>query len=90
MDAEFFHEKKKTGLQQDTMRSLPRFLLAANKLGVIYTAHSLGFTEACENLSWNHDKSTQHRSETDGGAERAVVRVKEWTSTLLAQSGFDE
>ena len=35
--------------------------------------------KACEDLSWNHCTSTPHRSETNGIAERAVLRVKEGT-----------
>ena len=44
---------------------------------MVYTENSLEFTKACEYLSWNHDTSTRHRSETNGIAERAVRRVKE-------------
>ena len=73
---------------QDTMHSLQRFLPRERKPGVIYTDKSLAFTKACVDLLWNHDKSTPHRSDTNGIAERAV-RVKEGTSTLLVQSGLD-
>ena len=68
---------------QDTMRSLQRFLPPESKLGVIYIDNSLEFTKACADLQWNHDKSTPHRSETKGIAERAVTRVRQGTSTLL-------
>ena len=44
------------------------------------------FGKACEDLSWNHCRSTPHRSETKGIAERAVRRVKEETSAVLSQS----
>ena len=37
-----------------------------------------------------HCTSTQHRSETNGIAERAVRRVKEGTSAALLQSGLNE
>ena len=47
---------------------------------VIYIDNSLEFGKACEDLYWNHCTSTPHRSETNGIAERAVRRVKEWTS----------
>ena len=35
--------------------------------------------KACQELQWNHDTSTAHRSETNGVAERAVRRVNEGT-----------
>ena len=48
------------------------------------------FGKACEDLFWNHCTSTQHRSETNGIAERAVRRVREGTSVVLLQSGLNE
>ena len=48
------------------MRSLQRFLPLGSMLGVIDTDSSSEFTKACEDLSRNHDKSTQYRSETNG------------------------
>ena len=51
--------------------------------------NSLEFSKACEDLSWNHCRSTL-RSETNGIAERAVRRVKEGTSAVLLQSGLNE
>ena len=57
---------------------------------VIYTDNSLEFGKACEDLSWNHCRSTPHRSETNGIAESAVRRVKEGTSAVLLQSGLNE
>ena len=74
----------------DTMRVLQRFFPPEWKRGVIHTDKSLEFTTACEDLIWNHDKSTPHRSETNGIVERAVRTVKEGTSTLLVQSELDE
>ena len=49
-----------------------------SKPRVIYTDNSLEFTDACEALSWYHDTSIPHRSDT------------KWTrgkSGLLLQSG---
>ena len=46
--------------------------------------------KACEELNWNHERSTPHRSETHGDAERAVRRVKEGTSSVLVQSILQE
>ena len=57
---------------------------------VIYTENALEFGNVCEDLSWNHCKSTPHRSETNGIAERVVRRVKEGTSAVLLQSGVNE
>ena len=42
----------------------------------------LDIGKACEELSWKHCKSTPHRSETKGNADR----VKEGTSAVLPQS----
>ena len=80
--------KNKTS--QETQRRLQKFLEPERKPKVIYTNNSLEFGKACEDLSWNHCTSTPHRSETHGIAERAVRRVKEGTSAVLLQSGFDE
>ena len=52
--------------------------------------NSLEFGKACEDLSWNHCKSTPPRSETNGIAERAVRRIKEGMCAVLLQSGLDE
>ena len=53
------------------------------KPGVIYTDSSLEFTKACEDLSWNHDKSIPQRSETNVIADRADRRKIERTFTDL-------
>ena len=65
-----------------------KFLEPTRKPKVIYTDNSLEFGKSCEELSWNHCTSTPHRSETNGNAERAVRRVKEWTSAVLLQPGL--
>ena len=52
----------------------------------IYTDNSLEFIQDCEELNWNHERSTK----TNGIAERAAGRVKEDTSSVLIQSGFQE
>ena len=49
---------------------------------------SLEFIRACEDLCWNHDKSTPYRSETNGITENAVRRVEDGTSALLVQLVF--
>ena len=74
----------RTTTSQETQRSLQKFLEPDGNLKVIYTDNSMEFGKACEDLSWNHCTSTPHRSETDGIAERAVRRVKEGTSALVA------
>ena len=66
----------KTKTSQETQRSLQKFLEPERNPKVIYTDNSLEFGKACEDLSWNHCKSTPHRSKTNGIAERAVRRVK--------------
>ena len=54
----------------------------------MFSGNSLGFIHACEELNWNHERSTPRRSETHGIAEGAVRRVKEGTSSVLVQSGL--
>ena len=66
----------RTKTSQQTQRSLQKFLEPERNPKVIYTDNSLEFGKACEDLSWNHCTSTPHRSETNGIAERAVLRVK--------------
>ena len=60
------------------------------KPGVMRTENSLEIVRACEGLCWNHDKSTPHRSETNGTAENRVRGVKEGTCALMVQSGIAE
>ena len=79
-----------TKTSQETQKSLMKFLEPTRKPKVIYTDNSLEFGKSCEELSWNHCTSTPHRSETKVIAERAVRRVKEWTSAMLLQSGLDK
>ena len=65
-----------------------KFLEPTRKPKVIYTDNSLEFGKSCEELSWDHCTSTPRTSETHGIAERALRRVKEWTSAMLMQSGL--
>ena len=53
--------------------------------GFIRTDASLESIRACEDLCWNHDKSTPYRSDTSGIVENAVRRIEEGTS--LCSSG---
>ena len=55
-----------------------------------HTCNSLAFIRACEDLRWNHDKSTPETSETNGIVEKAVRRVTKGTSALLVQSDLAE
>ena len=80
----------KTKTSQETQRNLQKFLEPNSKPKVIYTDNSLEFGKACQDLSWNHCTSTQHRSKTNWIAERAVRRVKEGTSAVLLQSGLNK
>ena len=75
---------------QGTENILQKFLEPARKPKVIYADSSIYFGKYCEDLSWNHCRSTPHRSETNGIAERAVRKIKEGTSAVLLQSGLDE
>ena len=80
----------KTKTSQETEKSLQKFLEPTRKPKVIDTDNSIEFGKACEDIAWNHCASTPHRSETNGIAERAVLRVKEGTSAVLLQSGLKE
>ena len=80
----------KTKTSQETQRSLQKFLEPARKPEVIYADNSIEFGKSFEDLSWNHCRSTPHRSETNGIAERAVRKIKEGTSAVLLQSGLNE
>ena len=80
----------RTKTSQETEKSLQKFLEPARKPKVIYADMSIEFGKYCEDLSWNHCRSTPHRSETNGIAERAVRKIKEGTSAVVLQSGLDE
>ena len=67
------------------MKSLHMFVLPDQKPDIIHTGNYLEPNRACDDLRWNHDKSTPYRSETDGIAENAVRRIEEGTS--LCSSG---
>ena len=84
------HPCKKNKAVPDTMTSLQRFLLPESKPGLNYTFCSLQFTKAYEDMLWNHDTTTQHRSDTNGIAKRVVRGAKNGTSTLSVPSGLDE
>ena len=72
------------------MKSLRNILHPEENLGSISTDKSPESVEACEELNWNHERSTARRSETNRIAERAARRVKEGTSSVLVQSGLPE
>ena len=72
-----------TKTSQETEKGLQKFLEPTWKPTVIYTANSLEFGAACEDLSWNSCTSTPQRSETNEIAERAVRRINEGTSAVL-------
>ena len=56
----------------------------------LYTDNTLESIEFCEELHWNHERSTPRRSETNGIAWRAVRRVEEGTPSVSVQSGLQE
>ena len=69
----------KTNSPQGTGKSSRKLLEPSERPNVMNTDNSLEFGKACEELSWNHCKSTPHRSETNGIADRVVRRIKEGT-----------
>ena len=65
----------------DTLKDNPRSIYT-DSFWMFFTKKN------CEELHWNHETSTPHRSEINGIAERDVRRVKEGTSSVLIQSGL--
>ena len=80
----------KTKETSETMSCLERFFSLSQKPKRIDTDNSKEFIKACQDLQWNRDTSTTHRSETNGVAKRAVRRVKEGTAVALVQSALPE
>ena len=54
----------KTKSAQETQTNLGQFLRPEENSRSIYTENSLDFIIACEQMNWNHERSTPHRSET--------------------------
>ena len=90
MDSILSVQKCKTKTQQETEKSLQKFLEPSHKPKVIDTNSSLDVGKSCEDLSWKITVR-QHLTvpETSGISERAVRRVKEGTEAILLQSGLD-
>ena len=55
-----------------------------------FSNKSVALIKACQDLQWNHDTSTPHRSETNKVEERTVLRVKASTSLALVHGGFPD
>ena len=72
------------------MKSLLKYVQPDQKPGIVHTDNSVGFIRGCEDLCWNHDKSTPYRSETNGISENADRRVTEGTSSLLVLLGLPD
>ena len=70
------------------MQGFLKFVPPDQTPGIIHTDNLLECTSACEDLCWNHDKSTPYRPETNEIAERVVREVKENTSALLVRLGL--
>ena len=79
----------KQRLHMRRKKGLLKFLETSHKPRVIYTVITHWNVEKCEDPAWHHRTSTPHRSETNDIAERVFRRVKEGTSAVLLQSGFD-
>ena len=67
----------------ETQRSLRKCIRPEENPRSFHIENSVEFIESCQELIWNHERSTSHRSETNG-------RVKLGTSSVLVQSGFQE
>ena len=66
----------KTKTSQETQRSLHKFLEPDRQPKVIYTANSLEFGKACEDLSWNHSTPKPHRSENKWNCGKSSAQSK--------------
>ena len=73
-----------------TKECIQKFAGPSSVIKYAYTDGAPEFTKAMRDLGIPHDKSTAHRPQTNGVAERAVRRVKEGTSSCLVQSGLNE
>ena len=71
------------------MKSLQK-ILAARSDTMYCSSNSVEIIRACEDLCWNHDKSTHIEQKPHGITENAVHRAKEVTSALLVQTGLAE
>ena len=69
--------------------SLKIFLGPQVRAEHMYSDGSKEFAKAANKLKITHDRSTPHRPQTNGEAERAVRKVKEGTIATLQQSGLN-
>ena len=70
---------KKRGTSQTLVFFHKLLLPPIRKPDKIMMDNSKEFVKAWQDLQWNHDTSTPHRSETNGVAER-TFRVAHWTT----------
>ena len=80
----------KTNSPQGTGKSSRKFLEPSEKPNVTNTDNSLEFGKAYDELSWNHCKSTPHRSETNGIADKQYAESRKALMQVVLQSGLDE
>ena len=79
--------KQKTA--EETKRDFQRFLGPQVQPEHVFTDGSPEFKRALGDLGFSKDTSRPYRPQTNGVAERAGRKVKEGTSCLLLQSGFN-
>ena len=63
---------------------------AARSPGIVHPGNVLELLRACEDLRWNHDKSTSIPVRIENNANSAVRRAKEGIFVLSFQSGLSE
>ena len=57
----------------------------------MFTDNSLGFINACEELNWNHERSTPRRSDANGLADTSCTTIdRKALSSVLVQSALQE
>ena len=55
-------------------REVPEHSNGLKKPNSMFSVQFSNFMRPCEELSWNYERSTPHRSETHGNAERALCQ----------------
>ena len=79
-------------IADETKNSLQQFLPPYRRQGTIDTDNSLVLKRAGEGSRQNHDKSTPHRSETDGdsGTTCSTGQKRENSMSVGVQSGLSD
>ena len=72
------------------MKSLQTFVPPDQEQGFIHTENSLEFIRACEDVCWNHDRSTPMQLRNQRNCQKRSSQSEEGTPAFLVQSGLSE